>query len=635
VGREYMKTANIYGYMGKIAVIDLTKSKVIYRSIDLTDARLFIGGSGLCAKLLYDLANPQIDAFNPENPLIIMTGPMTGTPFPTSGRFAACSKSPLTNILGEATASGFWGPALKFAGLDGLIITGKAQKPVYLYIDEGGINICDAGHLWGLGTHITVDIIRKDHGDSNIRVLSIGPAGEKLVCFASIMTDDDRSLARTGLGAVMGSKNLKAIAVRGGAKKPEIAKPDKLIEIVKQVNEILRESPGAKRLNMYGTASLVEICEALGDLPIRNWAKGSWPEGAKRISGETMAKTILRERKTCFACPIACGRIVEVPINSSKKRIKGPEYETLAMLGSLLLIDSLEVIAKANYLCNDYGMDTISTGSVIAFAIEAYEKGYITKSNTGGLELKWGDAETLLALIDRIARREGIGDLLAEGVKRAAEKIGKGAEEFAVHVKGLEVPAHDPRAFASLALQYATMPRGACHTAFAYIIERGLKIPELGLDKSWDRFTVEGKAELVKTMQDYILVFDSLALCKFLVHSGVPPSLIVEGLSAITGWDISLKELLLIGERIFNIKRLFNVRCGIRSEHDALPKRLQTPLTDGAAKGKVPNLNHMLKEYYRLRGWDENGIPTKEKLAELGLLHLIKAEVVYGGKDNF
>ena len=615
---------NIYGYMGKIALIDLSKNKVRLMDLRVDDCRAFIGGSGLGAKYLYEMVPPDVDPISPENVLIIMTGPMTGTAFPTSGRFAICAKSPLTNGWGEATAGGFWGAELKFAGLDGIIIRGRASEPVYIYIEDLNIQILKAKHLWNLDTYDVEDVIRSDHGDKNIKVLSIGRAGENLCRIAAIICDKGRAAARCGLGAVMGSKNLKAIAVRG-TKKPAIAKLDELAETVKEVNDVIKESPRAKALRSYGTAGLVEVAEPLGDLPIKYWSKGAWPEGAKKISGQTMARTILKKPKACFACPIACGREIEVTEEPYRTKGKGPEYESIAALGSLCLVDSLNAIAKANELCNRYGLDTISTGSVIAFAIEAFEKGLITIEDTGGLKLRWGDPDIVLRLIDMIAKKEGFGAILAEGVKRAAEKIGKGAEELAVHVRGLEVAMHDPRAFASLALQYATMPRGACHAAFAYVVERGMKIPELGLDTQLDRFSSDNKANLVKIMQDYVLVFDSLVLCKFLVLVGVPPSLVARGLSAITGWVIDLKGLLTIGERIFNIKRAFNVRCetGFR-KYDTLPKKLLTPLPEGGAKNHVPNLEVMLNEYYKLRGWTTDGVPTREKLIELNLHDVAK-----------
>ncbi|MEM0031518.1 MAG: aldehyde ferredoxin oxidoreductase family protein [Desulfurococcaceae archaeon] len=603
------------GYMGKILFIDLSDQKTKLLNLPQDISELYIGGSGFAAKVLYDALKPEDDALSPNNMLVIMTGPMTGTPFPTSGRYAICAKSPLTDGWGEATASGFWGVELKKAGFDGIMITGSARKPVYLIIDEGEVNILNADHLWGKGTYEVFDMVKHDHG-KEFKALAIGPAGENLVRFAAIIADDERAAARTGLGAVMGSKNLKAIVVRG-SKEIKIAQRRELLEISKEVLNLIQKSPRAENLRKYGTASLVDICASLGDLPTKYWSKGEFP-GYEQISGVTMTKKLLKGTKACFMCPIACGRNIEVKEGPyAPIRGKGPEYETIAAFGSLNLIDSLEAISKANYLCNYYGMDTVSTGSVIAFTLDLYERGLL-RNLVKDFKPEWGNPETVFKLIDMIAKRRGLGDLLAEGVRKFAKKIGGEAIELAVHIRGLDVPMHDPRAFASLGLQYVTMPKGADHSAFAYNIERGASIPELGLEPM-DRFELsEKKVLLVKTMQDYMQLFDSLALCKFLATSGVPPSLVVKGFNAVTGRNLTLLSLLEIGERIFNIKRLFNVKHGIGTrEYDKLPKKLTIPLTEGGAKGFIPDIDKLLPAYYEARGWDERGIPSKKTLERL------------------
>jgi len=608
-----------YGYMGKIAHVDLSKNRVKIKEIPKEYCRLYIGGSGLAARYVYDMTDGSTDPLSPENILVVMTGPITGTSFPTSGRFAVCGKSPLTNGWGEATASGFWGPELKFAGFDGLVIYGKSKMPVYIFAEDSDIKILQADHLWGRDTYDVEAIIRSDHHDKKIKVLSIGRAGENLCKISAIINDGGRAAARCGLGAVMGSKNLKAIAVKGNMK-IEVSNPERLLKVAREVIEIIQRNPKTQSLRRYGTAALVEVLEPVGDLPTKYWSKGSWPEGAEKLSGQTMAKTILRGIKACYNCPIACGRIVEVTNLNYAMKGKGPEYETIAALGSLCLNDNLEAVAKANDLCNRYGLDTISTGSVIAFAMECYEHGILNEKYTGELKLSWGDPNLVLTLISLIAERKGLGNLLADGVKRAAEKIGIEAEKIAVHVRGLELAMHDPRAFTALALQYATMPRGACHTAFSYIVERDTKIPELGLEKILDRHSTDGKAYLVKVMQDYMTLYDSLALCKFLVHVGVSPSKIIEGFSAVTGWDTSLQQLLVIGERIFNLKRCYNIKCGTGDKRfDILPQKVLKPFNEGGTQGYTPNLDIMLPEYYELRGWNKNGTPTSEKLLELGL----------------
>lgn len=621
------------GYMGKILYVDLTKKEIKEKETPVDLIKLYIGGSGLAARLTYDLIPPDTDPFSPDNFLFVMTGPMTGTSFPTSGRFAVCSKSPLTNGWGEATSSGFWGPELKFSGFDGIMIKGRSDKLVYLFIDDGDAKLLSAEHLQGKDAYETNEIILKDYGDKKIKVIAIGCAGENMVRFAGITAHSTRMAARTGMGAVMGSKRLKAIAVRG-SKKVKIANEARFMKNLRNVLGVIKESPGAKRLRDLGTPFLILLHEPIGNLPTKYWSLGEWPEGAEKISGETMKETILVGNTGCFMCPIACERVIKVdkepygPLEG-----KGPEYETISSLGSLLLIDDLEALAKANELCGRYGMDSISTGNVIGFAIFMYEKGILTDKDTGGIKLRWGDPELVFELIRMIAEREGIGNLMAEGVKRMAEKIGKGMGDFAAHVRGLELPMHDPRAFPSVGLSYITIPRGACHTAFTQSIERKVRVPELGFDRQLDRYDLKGKPHLVKTMQDYTGLFDSLALCKFLIHSGVPPSLIAEGLASITGWEVGTKWLLKTGERIFNLKRAYNYRCGTGTrEFDKLPKLILTPLKEGGAKGYVPKLDPLLSEYYKLRGWTEDGVPSRQKLIELDLEDIAKD--IWGDDPN-
>ncbi len=619
----------LYGCWGKIAYVNLSEGTVKVIEIHENDIKLFLGGTGLGAKILYELVqNPgSLDPLSPENPLILLTGPLTGTPFPSSGRFGVVAKSPLTGIFGESTAGGFWGPELKFAGFDGIVVIGRAKEPVYITIFDDEVSIRKAEHLWGKDTLETEEIIRKDHGDSRIKVACIGKGGENLVRFASIICDGGRAAGRCGLGAIMGSKKLKAIAVRG-TKKVEYAHEDKLNEHCRELLRKVAQSAYATNARKYGTAGYVLVGYKYGDVPIKYWAKGTWDE-IDKISGQEMVrKGLVKKPQACFNCPIACGRYVEItsgPYAGVKGH--GPEYETVASIGSLCLLSDIEAIAKANELCTRYGLDTISLGSVIAFAMECYEKGLIAASDLGGIRLEWGNAEAVLKLIDLIANREGIGDILALGVKEASKYI-KSSEEFAIHVKGLEVPMHDPRAWDSLALQYATMPRGACHTALAYTIDRGVVINELGFTKEFvsklNRFSHVGKPRIVKIMQDYMGVFDCLVICKFLIFAGVEPSEIARALTYTTGWEFSKDKLLEIGERVFNLKRVFNVACGISRKDDTLPKRLLTPLSNGGAEGHRPNIEAMIDEYYRLRGWDKEGRPTKEKLKELQLLDIVE-----------
>jgi len=616
------------GYTGRILLINLSERTTKTIEPHESVLKMFLGGSGLASKILYDiLQEPEkIDPLDPRNSLIFMTGPLTGSLFPTSGRYSVVAKSPLTGIYGEANAGGFWGAELKFAGYDGIIFIGKAEEPVYVTIFDGEVSIHKADHLWGKDTIETEEIIRRDHGDSQIKVACIGKAGENLVPMSCIICDGGRAAGRTGLGAVMGSKNLKAIAVRGSKEIPYNDK-GRLVEFCKGVIMKITKSLYAQTARKYGTDSYMLVGYKFGDVPIKNWTKGVWDD-IEKISGEEMAKRILKKPVACYNCPIACGRYIEItkgPYAGIKGH--GPEYETCASIGALCLLADIEAIAKANDLCTRYGIDTISVGGTIAYAIECYEKGLITDKDTEGLKLEWGNADAIIKLIELIGENKGIGKILGQGVAKASEII-KGSEEYAIHVKGLEVPMHDPRAWVGLALQYATMHRGACHLALAYTIERGLVIPDLGFTeefvKSLDRFSPEHKPYIVKTMQDYTGVFDSLVICKFSMFAGVTPTDIVKALKYTTGWDITIQKLLEIGERIFNVKRAFNVKCSIRKKDDTLPRRLLTPLKEGGAKGHAAKLEPLLKEYYKLRGWNEEGIPTKEKLEELGLKEIAK-----------
>lgn len=608
------------GYMGKILRIDLKNSAIWHEPLEERKARMFIGGSGLGAKYLLDECDPNVDPLSPENSLIIMTGPFCGTKVPTSGRHAVVTKSPLTGIFAESDVGGNWGYKFKKSGFDGIIIKGKASRPVYIWIDDGKVEICDASNLWGKDTRQVDDILRGQYGD-DVEVMSIGVAGENLVRFASMITDgkDARAAGRCGVGAVMGSKNLKAIVVRG-TMDVEVYDDALLSKSIKEITpKIVASSAG---MNKYGTASGVIVHESYGNFPVKNWAVGRWAEGAEKISGQKMAETILVGNYRCKNCIIGCGRKVKIESGLyAGVDGAGPEYETLGTLGSLCLIDNLEAIAYANELCNKFGMDTISTGGVIAFAMEAFEKGLITEKDTGGLEIKFGNHEAMIEMIKQIGNREGYGRILGEGVRRAAEELGGLAKEFAMHVKGLEFPAHDPRALNGLALSYATSNRGACHlAAFSHGFERTLSMPELGYDKPHDRLTYEGKGEFIAKFQNVSGMYDSLKLCKFMWSNGMKLNCLVEWVHAVTGWDYSFEEFMETGERIYNIKRLFNVKLGISRKDDTLPPRSLTQKRQGeGVTVNLPHLGKMLSDYYEYRGWSEEGIPTEERLQKLGL----------------
>jgi aldehyde:ferredoxin oxidoreductase len=554
---------------------------------------------------------------DPENVLIFMTGPLTGTRVPLSGRHEIVGKSPLTGIYGESDVGGRWGTELKKAGYDGIIVTGKSSRHTYLWINESGVEFRDAEHLWGLDTYEASRILRKETDQKAIEA-SIGPAGERLALIAGVMHDgtDARAAARCGLGAVMGSKNLKAIVAKGN-REPTVADEERLKASIKKLApEIVKNT---KRLSNYGTSQIMTTLEELGDLPIKNWKQGSWKEGAEKLSGVTLAKTILKTKYYCGACIVGCGRTVEIN-HGQYAGVKGagPEYETVAMIGANTLVDDLEAVAKAHELCNRYGLDVISTGAVIGFALEAAERGILSREEP---DLNWGDAQSVVSLVEKIGRREGIGYLLGEGVMRASLKLGKGSEEFALHVKGLEPPGHDPRAYNSLAVGYATGNRGACHLqGMSYAFERSVTMPELGIHEIQDRFGVVDKGELVAKTQDLMSLFDSLKLCKFLLYGGVKLTHMLEWFNAVTGYEITQADFLQAGERIYNLKRMYNIRCGITRKDDTVPSRmLLEKHQEGGAAHNLPPFSEMLDEYYRYRDWDQVGVPSKGKLRELGL----------------
>jgi len=606
------------GYMGKLLYVNLTNKKVEIKELDEKLVRKYIGGSGLAAKILFDETNGQTDPLGEENVLIFMTGPFAGTNIPTSGRHAVVTKSPLTGIWTESDVGGSWGYEFKKTGFDGIIIKGKANKPVYLWLHDGLVEIKDAQHVWGKDTY-EIDSILREETEHNAVTQSIGIAGENMVSFASIMTDGyhARAAGRGGVGAVMGSKKLKAIVVKGN-KDVEVADSEKVKKIVKEISPEIVSS--TEMLRKYGTSGGIEAYDKMMNFPWKNWYQDRCPEIASKINGIRMEESILTGRYHCKTCIIQCGREIEIK-EGLYKGVKGagPEYETFGTLGGLCMIDNLEAIAKANELCNRYGMDTISTGGVIAFGMEAFEKGLLTKKDTNGLELTFGNAEALIEVIHKISKKEGyLGNLLSKGVKSAAMLLGKNSEEFAIHVKGMEFPAHDPRAFFGVALSYATSNRGACHMqGLTHVFEKGMPIPELGIN-GHPRHQVEGKGEFTAKCQDLMCIFDSIKLCKLILFGGVQLTHVVNLYNAVTGLNLCIKEIMKIGERIYNLKRLYNVKCGISRKDDSLPQRILTHKRGP----KLPPLGEMLSDYYEFRKWGETGIPTEEKLKELDLLNL-------------
>jgi len=610
-----------YGYWGGLLTVDLSTGAIGRREISGTECRKYLMGSGLAARMLYDELDPSRDPLDPRNSLIFIRGLMNGLVLPGASKFNVCARSPLTGIWGESVAGGHFHQQFSAAGWDGIVFTGASAKPVYLWLDDDRAELRDASHLWGLDTFETSAKLKAET-DPKAIVACIGPAGENGVLYAAIMFDGliARAAGRCGMGTVMGSKNLKALVVRGTKKVP-VRDPEGLRATLKE--QIPAIMAAAKGLTDFSTAGGIEAVELHGDLPIKNWYEGSWKEDALKIRGQEFLPKTLDRHYACFGCPIRCGKIVKVDSGPwAPLHGHGPEYETLAAFGSMCLVNDYEAIMAANERCNRLGMDTISCGGTIAFAIEAYEKGVIGPADTGGLELKWGNAPAIVELVGRIARREGVlATLLGRGVRQAAEKIGKGSEEWAVHTKGLEYPYHDPRAFTCMAANYATGARGACHLeALSYFLGRGVPLPEMGYTTPPDPHTNEGKGKICYDMQNFQGLFNALGLCKFLFLGRVGPKIIGEWVNFVTGWDTTMEELLLTSERLITLKRMYNVRLGIRRKDDILPPRLAAHARpSGRAKGVLPDVDRMVGELYALRGWDSDGVPAEAAAKRLGL----------------
>lgn len=611
-------------YKGKILEVNLANGSIAHSTLEQDILRRFIGGSGLAAKLFLDRVSPDVDPLSGENILFLITGPLAGTALPGASRLAAGFKSPLTNIWGESNCGGNFGPELKFAGYDGIAIAGISDRPVYLFIDDDRVEIRDASDLWGRDIYETTDLLKERIGGRrSAKVLAIGQAGENLVRYASAINDKDAVLGRCGTGAVMGARKLKAIAVRGSGK-VEPAHPAEFERGRKQIMKKVKASAITHSLRNYGTDGGMIDGAMSGDLPIKNWSLGKNLALASKIDGATLSERYLTRTHACYGCPVACKRVIKVeegPYNTDEG--PGPEYETCASFGSLLMVDDLAGIVKANEVCNRYGLDTISCGASIAFAIDCFENGIIGKQDTDGIELKWGDMGAILKMVDKIARRDGFGDTLAEGSKRAAQKIGRNAYNNAIEVKGLELPMHDPRAGHGLGLAYATSVRGGCHlTHIVAYAETGTFVaPEIGLHGGYNPKTSEGKAEMTIVSENLAMVVNSAIICQFVLLS-LSVGDVLDMLRTTTGFDYDLKELMECGERTWLLKRGLCNLMGVGAADDRLPQRILTPTNEGGAAGSVPDIDLMLKQYYKLRPLDAEGRPTREKLHSLGLSDL-------------
>ena len=619
------------GYAGKQLRILLDNRSYKVEKIDTHVLKDYLGGVGYSVKILYEELDKGIDPLSSDNKIIFATGPLTSYRVPGGGSIEVCFKSPLTKAWGEARCGGNFGPDMKKAGYDFLIIEDKAIEPVYLLIDNNRIEFKDASHLLGKTVSEKTRMIREELDDNDISVMCIGIAGENLVNIATVMFEG-RAAGRCGAGAVMGSKNLIAITVKGSGKiEPE--NPDDCNIALKEVRNVVKNSELAKRFREFGTMGNMAGNDKAGDWPTKNWQSNNWGKGQELF--DYYSKHNFIKNKMCYkGCPIACGRIASVKEGKFKTpEHDGAEYESLSTFTAFLFNENMDAAIHSSYLCDEYGIDTISTGGVIAFAMECYENGLISKEDTEGLDLSWGNADLLPILVERISKREGIGDILADGVLKAAKKIGKGAEKFAIHCKGLEGPAHDPRSSKALAVTYGTANRGMCHIhpleGVAYdsgkfdfgMITYGVPDPN-----KIDRWEEKGKGKIVKILQDGLIMPDILGVCKLFMYAGVTLEQYAKLLSSFTGWNLKGKDLLRIGERTNNLQRLFNTREGFSKKDDSIPDRVKQRPLFGAYQDEdrciVKDYEGMLQEYYHARGWDlDTGKPKPEKLDELGIVY--------------
>jgi aldehyde:ferredoxin oxidoreductase len=605
------------GFLGKLLAVDLTHGEISTLLLNEAFARQFVGGASLACRYLYERIDRDTDPLGPDNPLLFMTGPLVGTVAPLCGRHTVCARSPQTGLWGQSMCGGRFGPDLRFAGFDGILITGRATHPVYLSIWNGRAELRDARGLWGLDTYAAQEAIRQELKHSPLSVSCIGAGGENGVKYAAVMHGRGRAAGRTGMGAVMGSKQLKAVAVGGEFRVP-LADDAQFKEAARAVTQTVKEDIRAQFLSAGGTASATDTTMWMGDVPNKYFTQGFW-ERAANLGGGTMAETILTGKQTCYRCAVGCGRVTRTSGPHATENIHGPEYETAIAFGSLILSDDLPAAAYAGHLCDSFGLDTISTGSTIAFAYQLYDRGILSKVDTGGLELKWGDIEPALTLIEQIARREGFGATLAEGSLYLGRQYG--VEDMAVQVNGLEVPMHDPRAFVGMGLVYATSPRGACHNqGDMYLVDLGAPVPELDIQLGDRLESSEEKALMTARVMDWRTLYDAMIMCTF---CNPAVSQVLDLLNGATGWGLEAADLLPLGERAFNLKRLLNGKLGLTAANDRLPKALLQPLPDQEVETAVPDMGVLLPAYYRARGWDaDTGMPNSEKLHQLGLQDL-------------
>jgi aldehyde:ferredoxin oxidoreductase len=602
------------GYNATVLRVNLTENKISTEQLSYDFCRKYIGGAGFVAYYLWKEVKPGCDPLGPDNKLVFALGPVTGNTLPGASRYCVGCKSPLQGAIAKAESGGYWMAELKRAGYDVIIIEGKSPKPVYLWVKDGHAEIRDAGNVWGQEVKVTQDTIRKELEDDKIQLAMIGQGGENLVRYACIMTGCHDAAARGGMGAVMGSKNLKAIAVKG-SNLPKVMDDVKITELRKAMS-----APNPMSATGTGSPGIASM-EQSGNLPVRNFREGVFPGIKDLTTGPMKEQGILTRMEGCFACPVRCKKVVEFTepyVHDGE--YGGPEYETMASLGSDIGVNDLRALCKANERCNAYSLDTISVGSTIAFAMECYEKGLITKNDTGGLDLTWGNAEAAIKAIELIARREGFGSLMAEGTARMAQKIGKGSEAFAMHTKGLEPGMHEPRLNKALAIGYLVNPHGADHSASfgGGTSPMGLDaMHSLGIFRAAEDDYSPYRMSIYKMTHCLGIIKDSMLMCSFVPCSTDRQ---VELLKAVTGWNTGAVELLRAGQRILTVMRLFNIAQGFTAADDILPERYYQPKTNGALSKTARTKQEMddaRKYYYYYMGWDEKGIPRPETLAEL------------------
>ena len=611
------------GYWQKLLRVDLTTRKTSVETIEEQDLKRFIGGAGLGGEILRREVSAKTDAYDPKNRVIFGTGPFQGPPIPGSAKFSIVGISPVTGTFGDTAAGADWGPSLKDAGYDMLVVEGASEKPVYLHIVDDEIEIKDASGLWGQDAYDSIDTIHRETGDNKLSVAVIGPAGENRVAVASVVVDKHSFAGRCGLGAVMGSKGLKAVAVRGTQTAP-VYDAAVLRELIKNHRKHISETVKANGFREHGTPGLCETAESLGDMPIKYWAGDVWPEGARKLGAPNSTQVLKARPWPCKYCPIGCHRRISItePARYALEGV-GPEYETIGLMGTNLLIDDPKAVAWGNDMANRLGLDTISAGAMVGFAMECFEKGWITTRDTGGLELNWGDPEVLFGLLEQIAKKQGIGAIFADGTLKAAEKIGPRAVDIVAQVKGLDLPSHDARACHSLAATYATATRGACHfRGGSEDVEMGgFFMPEAGITKETVKFFERKNMSLVAAKcQDFFAFLNSAVICAFMVDGGdLSFTGVKDMFNAITGWEYSTADLMAAGERAFTVQRLVNLRDGYGSETDVLPKKMFRVAEEGFRAGKEIPFKALMEDYYELRGWKKSGAPSKKTLDRLGL----------------